>query len=88
MVEIPGAALALGPAAFLAAKVLGPTFDYLGGELADWTERRRNNLGRVFGYAGRKLGPDLETDGVVPPRVLKGVLEEGQFADSELTAEY
>jgi hypothetical protein len=57
--------------------------------MAEWTERRVENISRVFGHAARKLGPAaLETEGAVPPRVLKGILEEGQFADGELAAEY
>lgn len=77
----------LGPG-LLAAKVLGPTADYIGEGIKDWTERGTGNLGRVFAKAGRKLGGRLDEPGGVPPRVLKGILEEGQFAEDELTAEY
>ena len=77
----------LGPG-LLAARVLGPTADYLGGGIKNWTERGTNNLAAVFGNAARKLGDRLDDPGGVPPRVLKGILEEGQFAEDELTAEY
>ena len=44
---------------------------------------------RVFAHAERKLGPEqLEAPGAVPPRVLKGVLEEGSFCEDEVMAEY
>lgn len=36
----------------------------------------------------KRLGSKIETEGAVPPRVLKGVLEEGSFCDDELSAEY
>ena len=70
-------------------KILGPTADYLGEGLREWTDRGTRNVHRVFAKAERKLGPEaLETEGVVPPRVLKGILEEGQFCENELGAEY
>ncbi len=70
-------------------KILGPTADYVGEGLQTWTEQSVNNLKRVFSHAERKIGPEqLERPGAVPPRVLKGVLEEGAFCDTELGAEY
>lgn len=85
----PEAIAVLGGSAALATRILGPTADYIGHGLKDWTERRAANVGRIFEKAGRKLGPDaLDAPGIVPPRVLRGTLEEGQFADDELMAEY
>jgi hypothetical protein len=69
-------------------RILGPTADYLGGQMLAWTERSVRNVGRVFESARRKLGDKLEAPGAVPPRVLKGVLQEGPFCDDELAAEY
>ncbi len=69
-------------------KILGPTADYLGAGLQAWTERGVNNVARIFQNAEKKLGEKLETPGSVPPKVLKGVLEEGPFCDDELAAEY
>jgi hypothetical protein len=78
----------LGPSGLL-FKVLGPTADYLGTELQGLAERRVQNLQRVFEKADRKLGPDPHgRAGAVPPRVLKGILEEGSYWDDELGAEY
>jgi hypothetical protein len=85
----PGTAIAaLGPAAVV-VKILGPTADYVGDGVQQWTERRVANVHRIFENAEEKLGPEeLEKPGSVPPRVLKGILDEGQFVDDELGAEY
>lgn len=72
----------------LVEKVLGPTADYIGGGIKNWTEKRVNNVGRIFTKAARRLGPQLEENGAVPPKVLKGILDEGSFCDDELSAEY
>src|SRR5882724_4943650 len=69
-------------------KILGPTADYLGTGMRDWTERSVKNVGRVFEKAKRKLGDKIEAPGAVAPRVLKGILAEGPFCDDELAAEY
>lgn len=69
-------------------KILGPTAEYLGQGLREWTERSTANVGKVFGKAKEKLGSKIETDGAVPPKVLKGILEEAPFCDDELAAEY
>jgi hypothetical protein len=72
----------------LVQKILGPTADYLGTGLADWTRRAVKNTGRVFENAARKLGGKIDQPGAVPPKVLKGILEEAPFCDDELGAEY
>jgi hypothetical protein len=79
----------LGPSTLVAQKILGPTADYVGEGLQSWTERRVENVQRIFRHAERMLGPEqLERPGAVPPRVLRGILEEGSFQDDELGAEY
>lgn len=79
----------MGASAPLAIKVLGPTADYVGDELQQWTELRVRNLQRIFEAAERKLGDDgLDQPGRVPPRVLKEILAEGSYCDDELGAEY
>jgi hypothetical protein len=70
------------------AKLLGPTAEYLGDGLRDFTKRRAENISRIFQKASEKLGNRIETPGEVPPRVLKAVLNEGSFCDDELAAEY
>ena len=37
-------------------KLLGPTADYLGGEIRSYTQKAAENLGRIFSNAQRKLG--------------------------------
>lgn len=72
----------------LVEKLLGPTADYVGGGLKNWTEKRVHNVQRIFRKAADRLGPKLDEPGGVPPRVLKGILDDGSFCDDELCAEY
>jgi len=72
----------------LAKRVLGPTADYIGKELAHFTERRVVNLKRIFVKAENALGSRVDEAGRVPPRVLALLLSEGSFCDDELGAEY
>jgi hypothetical protein len=69
-------------------KILGPTADYVGAGLKTWTERRVNNVGRIFGKARQKLGSRIYDPGGVPPKVLKAVLDDGSFCDDPLGVEY
>ncbi|MEW6530342.1 MAG: hypothetical protein AB1473_05865 [Thermodesulfobacteriota bacterium] len=78
---------AIGSAKVL-EKLLGPTADYLGGEIRNYTEKGFKNLGRIFSHASQTLGTKLEEPGQVPPKVLKGILEEGYFCEDELSAQY
>jgi hypothetical protein len=88
----PGTGLAiLGSAlggAKLLEKMLGPTAEYIGGGIRNWTERRVSNVSTIFTKAKEKLGDRIDEPGGIPPRVLKGVLDEGSFCDDPLTAEY
>ena len=72
----------------LVLRVLGPTAEYLGAGLADWTKRSVENTGRIFQKAVEKLGTRINEPGGVPPKVLKGILENAPFCDDELAAEY
>lgn len=69
-------------------KILGPTADYVGKGLKDWTEKRVNNVSNIFKNAAKKLGTNLEVEGTVPPKVLKGILEEGAWCDDDLQIDY
>ena len=69
-------------------KLLGPTAEYLGNGLQAWTERRVQNVGNIFRKASERLGSKMESPGAVPPKLLKGILEEGSYCDDELAAEY
>ncbi|MGL6598005.1 hypothetical protein ACSZOB_09650 [Aeromonas veronii] len=83
-----GAGLAVIGSKDLLIKILGPTADYVGGEIQGLVEKCNINLDNIFVKANKKLGARAEEDGVVSPRVLKHVLDEGRFCDNELTAEY
>ncbi len=87
--------IALGGAAVTAylakdgvSKLLGPTADYLGGELRELVEKSQRNIVSVFKRAERKCGPKLDAEGVVNPRVMKHVYDEARFSENELLAEY
>jgi hypothetical protein len=72
----------------IAVKILGPTADYIGVGLRNWTERRVQNVGRVFQNAKEKLGTRIDQPGAVPPRVLKHVLDEASYCEDDLMVEY
>lgn len=69
-------------------KILGPTADYLGGELREFTQRRMENIGRIFSNAEKKLGGKLNSPGEVPPKVLKTIINEGSYANDAVAFEY
>lgn len=69
-------------------KLLGPTADYLGQGLRDFTQKRAQTIGQIFQKAESKLGAKLDTPGEVPPKVLKAVLDEGSFSNDSLAVEY
>lgn len=78
----------LGVSAVFLQKLLGPTADYLGDGLQNWTAKRIENIGRVFKKTERKIGFQIEREGKIPPRVLKEILDEASFVDDELMATY
>lgn len=69
-------------------KLLGPSADYVGGEIKNLVQKCNLNLGRIFDIMRRKVGDQIEDGGGVNPRVLKSVWEEGRFCEDSLTAEY
>jgi len=69
-------------------KLLGPTADYLGQGLRDFTQKRAQTIGLIFQSAELKLGVKLDAPGEVPPKVLKAVLDEGSFSNDPLAVEY
>lgn len=83
-----GAGLAIWGSKDLLLKVLGPTADYIGGEIQGLVEKCHVNLDQIFQKAAKKLGPRMEEDGSVSPRILKSIIDEGRFCDDGLTAEY
>lgn len=69
-------------------KVLGPTADYLGNGLKDFTQRRVDNVARIFKLASKFLGDSPPEGDSVHPRVLRDVLDNGSYTDDELVASY
>ena len=72
----------------LVNKLLGPTADYFGKEIESWTKRRVENVKRVIDNAINKVGKEIDEDGQIPPRVFKGLMEEGSFCEDVLSTEY
>lgn len=70
------------------SKLLGPTADYLGGEMKNLIEKSQNNITSVFKKAEKKCGDKLEEPGTVNARVMKHIYDEARFSDDELLAEY
>jgi hypothetical protein len=68
-------------------RILAPTADYVGAGVLTGT-KATVNIVRVLASAVRRLGPRLEVEGQVPPRVMREVLDQAPFCDDELTAEY
>ena len=69
-------------------KLLGPTAEYFGGGLKDYTVIGVGNLKCLFRSAVDKLGTRIDQQGAVPPRVFRAVLENGYFVNDQLTLEY
>lgn len=83
-----GTGLAILGSAKVIEKVLGPTAEYVGEGLQRWTENRVRNVKKIFSIAVERLGDDINRSGEIPPRVLKGVLDEGSYVVNEIGAQY
>ena len=83
-----GAGLTVLASKDLLTKLLGPSADYVGGEIKHLVERSHVNLNNIFRNALQKIGPSADTPGNVSPRVLKHVIDEGRFADDPFMVEY
>ena len=83
-----GVGLAIIGSKDILVKILGPTADYVGGELQGFVEKCNINVDQIFVKAKNKLGDRLDDSGGVSPRILKTILDEGRFCEDELTAEY
>jgi hypothetical protein len=69
-------------------RLLGPPADYLGGELAQFTERRMRTVGRILQNATEKAGARLDEPGAVPPRVLRDVVNDASLNEDAVSVEY
>lgn len=83
-----GAGLAVLGSKDVLIKLLGPTADYLGGEILSLVEKCNINLDNIFKIATNRLGNKIEGPGQVNPKVLKHIIDEGRFCEDEVTAEY
>ena len=72
----------------LIAKLLGPSADYIGGELRGLVEKCNVNLGDIFTKAVRKSGDAIDDESQVSPRVVKAIVSEGSFCDDDTLKEY
>lgn len=70
------------------AKLLGPTADYLGGELKEFAQKRIENVGKIFANATEKMPPEMQNVGAVPPKVLRNVLNDGSYSSDSIGIEY
>lgn len=84
----PGTGIALFGAKDIIIKLLGPSADYLGEQGKLLIEKAQNNIKRIFNHSVEVLGEKIETEGMVSPRILKEIINEGAYCDDELTAEY
>ncbi len=69
-------------------KILGPTSEYIGEQIKEWTKKRVENTSNIFKNAEEKLGDKINKNGKVSPKVLKGILEDGAWCEEELQVEY
>lgn len=69
-------------------KLLGPTADYIGMGMKDFTQKRIENIGKIFSNASAKLGDKIDVSGAIPPKLLKQVVDDGSFADDDVEIEY
>ena len=70
----------------LIIRMLGPAADEIGVTLARLVEYRFRNVGRIMRKAASKAS--VGDRGIVNPRVVHVLLEEGSYCDNELMAEY
>lgn len=70
------------------SKLLGPTAEYLGSELQEFTKKRIENIGKIFSKAEIKLGSDINKPGRVPPKVLKTIINEGSYCEDAVAVDY
>ena len=83
-----GAGLTVLASKDLLTKLLGPSADYLGGEMKTFVEKSHVNLESIFRAAIEKLGPLANEPGEVSARILKHVIDEGRFCEDPFVVEY
>ena len=68
-------------------KLFGPTAEYLGDNLKNWTEKSHENTRKIISSAIKKV-ENLDDGKQVPPRALKNILTEGSYCEDPLATEY
>ncbi len=86
--KLIGAGLVVLGGKDIIVKLLGPTASYLGQETKNMVQKCNVNIGRIFNRATKLLGNKIEQPGVVNPRILRHIINEGAFCEDELSAEY
>jgi hypothetical protein len=72
----------------LLKRVLGPTLDYVGEGVKEYTKHQAENLKRIFLKADDILEAKGTIAGSVPPKIFKSIWVDGAFCDDELSADY
>lgn len=83
-----GTGLAVFGSAKIVERLFGPTADYIGEGMKDWTARRCDNLRRIVATALRRLGQGIDKPGAIPPKALQLLLTEGSYFETDLGVEY
>lgn len=69
-------------------QLLGPTIEYIGNEGKNLVARCNINIEDIFTKATAKAAHKLEEEGQVNLRVLRGVMNDGAFCESEVVRDY
>lgn len=85
---VTGAGLAVLGSKEVITKILGPSADYVGGEIKNFVQKCNVNLDVIFLKAKNKLGSKIEEKGSVNSKVLRDILEDGRFCEEELNSDY
>ena len=73
-------------------KLLGPTFEYFGiglkNTIESFNNKAKENLNNIIQKSIVKKGKKLEENGIINPRILKEVVLDGAFCDTNVVQEY
>lgn len=69
-------------------QLLGPSSEYIGIAARDSLKYGVENVGRILCNTCERLGNKLADPGLVHPRVLKGIVDEGRVVDDVFSVEY
>lgn len=83
-----GTGLTLFGSAKLMEKFLGPTLEYFGEGIKDFSKKRVENLKKIFNNAIKKSNDEIDNQYSIPPRVLQGIIQEGSMVEDFIAIEY